>query len=393
MTAAALPDRVEQRVEALADAMVQQFVMAIPTYATLPQEQLEGEIHGIIVANLSTLMTCLREDRGPTDAELAPFRASAARRAEERVPLPAILAAYVSGARLGWRALREEATPAELDGLHDQVPLVLEYLGAVTATVTAAWTEEQQAIVGEERDARRALTEALLTGQQAGGGLVERAGIEPADRYRALAIHISRSADERRHDVSGPVAGRRKVRRVVQALERWADGPVLTLLEAGGGAAVLPDADIMEVHGVISAAASAEVWIAYSDLVRLPALPEAWTEVREVRRLVRGLRRPPGAYGIADVVLEYSLTSDPAVVQRLQRALAPLSGRADLLETLDAWYAHDFDRRATATALTIHPNTLDYRLRRIGVLVGHDVASATGMQLLGAALIARRLTS
>ena len=389
--AAALPDRVERQADALARAMVAEFVQAIPTYATLPGEQLQGEIREVIVANLRALLRCLREGRTPEPAELDEIRASASRRAEERVPLEAILTAYITGARLGWQALRDEAGEHESAELHGYVPLVLAYLGSVVSAVTSAWVEEQQAIVGEERDARRALTEALLTGGRAATSLVERAGVEPAERYRALAIHIGLSPDERRREVSGAVAGRRKIRRVVQALERWAGGPVLTLLEIGGGAAVIATDDVAEVHRVIAEAADAEVWVAHSDLVRLPAIPDAWAEVREVRRLVRALRRPPGAYGIDDVVLEYTLTTDPAVVARLQDALAPIADRPDLLETLDAWYGSDFDRRATATALTIHPNTLDYRLRRITELVGHDVTSATGMQLLGAALIARRL--
>ncbi|MHB1487495.1 MAG: helix-turn-helix domain-containing protein [Acidimicrobiales bacterium] len=38
-----------------------------------------------------------------------------------------------------------------------------------------------------------------------------------------------------------------------------------------------------------------------------------------------------------------------------------------------------------------HPNTLDYRLRRVSELTGLSLASASGLQLLGAALLLRRL--
>jgi DNA-binding PucR family transcriptional regulator len=41
--------------------------------------------------------------------------------------------------------------------------------------------------------------------------------------------------------------------------------------------------------------------------------------------------------------------------------------------------------------LMVHPNTLDYRLRRIQELTGLELSSARGIQILGAALTARRL--
>lgn len=386
-----LPDRVERRVDGLARAMVAEFVSSIAVYRTLPPEQLQGEIHGICVTNLRSLFTCLREGRPPAEEELSAIRASAARRAEERVPLEAVLDAYMTGARIGWGALRDEARPEETDELTGHVGTVLDYLRAVTAAVTSAWVEEQQAIVGEERDARRALTEALLTGDEPSSGLVERAGVRPADRYRAVAFRFDLSADERDMGVSATVAGRRKVRRVVQALEDLVGGPVLTLLDANGGAAALPVADVADLRDVVEGAARAEVWIAHSDLVRLPALPAAWDEAREVRRLITMLGRLPGTYAIDDVILEFTITSDPAAMARLNRLLAPIAERDDLIDTLEAWFDADFDRRMTARDLSVHPNTVDYRLRRISELLGHDVASAFGMQLLGAALLARRL--
>lgn len=48
--------------------------------------------------------------------------------------------------------------------------------------------------------------------------------------------------------------------------------------------------------------------------------------------------------------------------------------RAMLQRTLEAWFAHDGHPAATAEALHIHRNTLDYRLRRIGEITGLDLA-------------------
>ena len=53
-----------------------------------------------------------------------------------------------------------------------------------------------------------------------------------------------------------------------------------------------------------------------------------------------------------------------------------------LARTLDTWFANDGNSAATARALHIHRNTLDYRLRRIGEVTGLDVARTEDRFLL-----------
>src|SRR3954470_1769618 len=91
--AAALYVRVERDVPRLARRMIVTFVEEIPLYGLLPREQLEGEILAITEANLRLFFTALREGRQLTVEELSEVRTSAARRAEERVPLDAVLSA------------------------------------------------------------------------------------------------------------------------------------------------------------------------------------------------------------------------------------------------------------------------------------------------------------
>jgi hypothetical protein len=113
----ALYRRVEREVPRLARRMIDTFVAEIPLYGVLPREQLEGEILAITEANLRLFFTTLRESRRLDDDELAEVRTSAARRAEERVPLDAVLSAYHVGGRLGWQALVEGARPDETGAL------------------------------------------------------------------------------------------------------------------------------------------------------------------------------------------------------------------------------------------------------------------------------------
>ena len=101
--------------------------------------------------------------------------------------------------------------------------------------------------------------------------------------------------------------------------------------------------------------------------------------------------RGPGAYSLADVLLEYQLSRPSDALPALGLLLEPLERNPDLVLTLETYLDHDLDRRGTAAALHVHPNTLDYRLRRVVDLTGIDPATSRGLQLVGAALAARRL--
>lgn len=399
-----LPARVEPRIPVIAKSMVAAFLDEIPVYRHLPQEQLEGEITDICVANLRLFFRCISEGRVPTADELAAAKASAARRAEERVPIDAVLSAYHIGGRFGWRALADEAEPDEHDELVEFGDAVLAFLATLTGVVASAYLEEQQLIYSEDRDARRAFADALLaTGDEAPSTdrlaeAAERAGMALAPAYAVAAVRLGPSPDERAQDVSAAVAGRRKVRRLANRLEQVADGPVLNLLDPGGGLLVAPVAperadevlaEAPETIERLCAAADADVLAGLAWRPGAARVAEAADEAREVLRLAGHLGATRGAFRLEDVLLEHVLTTPSGSSLRLARVLAPLEAKPDLLSTLEQWFTADFDRRAAAEALHVHPNTLDYRLRRVAELTGFDPSTARGLQVLGAALTAR----
>jgi hypothetical protein len=393
--------RVERELSRLAREIVATLVEEIPVYRLLPREQLDGEVARITEDNLRIFFRGLREGRPPLDEELAAFRASAVRRAEERVPLDAVLTAYHVGARLGWRALVDEAKPEDTDALLSAADGVLRYIQAVTAAVSSAYLEEQQAISGEERDARRALAGALLSGEPT-ELLASRLGVRVAPAYVALAIDIGAHADEQDIGVAAAVAARRKLRRVQERLDAISSDPVLGLLDATGGTVLLPTApervaalldNLPAVIDDIAKAAGAPVIAGAAGCTSTDDLARAARQAHDVLALARRLDRAPGVYLLSDVLLEYQLTRDSDARPVLAGLLDPLDANPDLILTLEAYVAHELDRRATAGALHVHPNTLDYRLRRVARLTGLDPARPTGLQLLAASLTARRLGS
>lgn len=395
---AGLYERVERRIPALARQMIEAFVAEIPLYAALPREQLEGEILAITHENLRLFFSSLREGRTLTDDELAEIRASAARRAEERVPLDAVLTAYHVGGRLGWEALVADASPAEHDVLVAAAGRVLGYVQQVTATVAAAYLDEQQVISGEEHDARRSLASALLAGEPA-DTLAARLGTRIAASYLVLSLRFAPHPDEAERGVGAAIAARRKVRRLQSVVADTADEPVLSLLDPAGGSVLVPaepgassgDIGLDKLVERLQEAAGVAVHVGAAVAATVADVPAAAGQAAEVVRLATQLDLPPGGYVLADVLLEYQL-SRPSVAQPAMAGLLdPIDRNPDLPRTLQAYLANDLDRRRTAAALHVHPNTLDYRLRRIVDLTGLDPSTARGLQLLGAALAARRL--
>ena len=395
----AVAARVERKIDALARKMLAELVRQIPLYRMLPQEQLQGEILDILRYNLHVFLRILREGGGrPSPDDLAEIRASAARRAEERIPLEAVLTAYHVGALVAWQALCDEATEDEQDELLDMATHVMAYIESVTSGVASAYLEERQAIYGEERDARRALAEALLSGTP-NETLAQRIGHALAPGYLVLVVSIGTSPDEQDSGVQAAVASRRKLRRVERQLAE-VDPAALSLLTATGGPVLLPvESDSAEVAlasardtvGRLSDAANAPVVAGASFRPGLEGVPAAGSEAAEVLRLATELGRQPGLYELGDVLLEYVVTRPSDAGNRLSTVLAPLDHGPELVATLDGYFAADFDRRKAAAALNIHPNTLDYRLRRVSELTGLSVSTAHGLQVLGAALLARKL--
>jgi hypothetical protein len=396
---APLSRRVERQSDALGRRMLGELVRQIPMYSHLPQEQLQGEILDILNYNLGVFFRILREGGRPSTDDLTEVRASAARRAEERIPLEAVLTAYHVGALVAWEALREEAHDDETDEMLGLATQVMAYIEAVTSAVAGAYLEERQAIYGEEREARRALAEALLSGVPS-DALAQRAGYHLAPGYLVVSLSAATSPDESDEGVEGVVASRRKLRRMERFITTgWADA--LSLLGASGGPVLIavraesPETeqsrlgDLMEG---LAEAAEAPVTAGASFRPGLFGVPVAGAEAAEVLRLATELGRPPGLYVLDDVLLEFLVTRPSEAGTRLAGVLTALDHGPELVETLQGYFDADLDRKKAATALNIHPNTLDYRLKRVTELTGLSAGSARGLQVLGAALVARRLS-
>ncbi|MDT3398977.1 helix-turn-helix domain-containing protein [Streptomyces sp. B1866] len=395
-----LYQRLARAVHDLTATVVGELAKQLPVYRFLPSEQLGNDIFHMTEQALRDFVEVLRTGRLPTPDQLAAVRESAAVRAEEGVPLAAVISAYHVGARVSAERMNEAAGPEDLSAAFAAHELLLRYLELMTSSVCAGYAMERQTAFGEEYLARQDLLSALLDGP---GALeaVRRTGVRLPAGYLVLSLAFGPHPDELSPGVNNAVAARRKVRRLRVELERHVAGVVLSTLAVDGGIALVPrdtpadattDKDwlwLSQVIGYMRQVAGVDVTagVAAADP---DGVAEAARLAAEVREVATTFGHPPGMYRLTDVAFEFQLTRPGPARDQLAALLDPLADKPELLETLHTFMAGPIDRRQTAASLRVHPNTVDYRLRKVAALTGLDTSRPADLPTIRAALAARR---
>lgn len=385
----------------LARTVLASLTERVAGYEQLPSEALAGDIRHVIEINIGLFVDALRTGRVPEPDDLAVLRESAGRRAEEGIPVEQVLDAYHVGVQVVWDELLDVAGPDDEAALASANRLMLRYLQRVSAAVSVGYLEQRQAMSGDEQADRQALLSALLDGGSAADA-AHRAGVPLPACYAVLALAIGPHADEAAAGVDPAVAARRKLRRFRAELDRRAGHPVLARLGARGGTALLPltvpPEDVTGAHDrwlaelVAGGARAAGVQVGAGAVPAVPgAVAAAARLAREVLDVAVAFGRAPGVHRLDDVLVEYQLSRPGAARARLAALLAPLDAHPQLLDTLTAHLAAHQQRRRTAEVLHVHPNTVDYRLRRIALLTGLDPNRAADTTRIEAALAARTM--
>lgn len=396
-----LHERFTESLPELVGRVLAEVTARVPAYGLLPEEELAGDIHQVIEQTLRSFIAILRTRKLPTRAELGFLRESAARRAEEGIPVDVVLTAYHIGVQVMWDSLRPDARPAEIADVMTVNDLALRYLELVTPAVGAGYLDARQTAFDDDHTARHTLLSALLTGTPAEAA-AGQAGVRLPPCYLVLAIAVAAHPDETGPEVDPTIAARRKLRRLRAELDRQLRGPVLSALTPEGGTVLLPSPASREeltardwtwLHRVVaelSQAAGAEITVGV--VAAEPAgVAEAAGVAREVLEVAVRFGRPPGVYRLADLLLEYQLSRPSPALDQLAAVLEPLSANEELVQTLEV-FLRAGGRRAAAGELHVHPNTVDYRLRRIHELTGLDATSIRDIGLIRAALAARAAT-
>ena len=175
---------------------------------------------------------------------------------------------------------------------------------------------------------------------------------------------------------------------------RWADDALVgihdnRLLIVLGGVSELDDAveDLSDCFG------PSEVIVGPT----VPVLAEAATSAKAAIRALRAATARPASPrpGKADALLpEPALSGDGIALRELiERYYEPLTtGTGQLLKTVSAYVEFGSSLEATAKALSVHPNTVRYRLRKITDAIGLDPTTSRDAFVIHIALVYGRLS-
>ncbi|WP_405493347.1 PucR family transcriptional regulator [Nocardia sp. NBC_00511] len=383
-----LVELLQSRMPEVTREMVAAVVRSVPDYEQLPQEVVAEDLVRRSEENLRLFIDLVGEGRQPDRGDLDEMIEVAVRRARQGVPLDAVLAVYHQAALAAWKVLDEASrTPQQRAELLSSVPQLLSYLGVVIPGVAASYLHERQDLRWEQREAKRALAQALLQGKPA-ELLAERYGITLGG-YHVLALRTPEASD-------GADGARPAMRAIHGEIDRLS--PVaLTVLDRAGGWVLVPVSEpvprLEDAVVRIGAVAEVRVIAGTATAANVSEIPARAEEAGEIARLALGLGRPTGVYRMADIALQYQFARPGPARAWLLGLLEPLTGQQHLMDALRAFLSHDHNRVAAAESLVVHRNTLNYRLNRIAALTGYDPGRSEHTPLFSAALTALDLAA
>lgn len=383
-------ERVEERLDELGERLVASYLREIVDYTALDEATLRGDVRPTAVRNVRALLDAVRSGEPATEDSLEELRRSAVRRLHQGVSLQALLHAYRLWGQVVWAEVRrvaEPGQPATHDAALDIAGRVMAYVDQVSIAVAQAYLDEATGVRSDDEAMRRDLLEALLSGRQ----------IDARMRRRAAAAHL---------DLDGHYAV--ALARVLEpghterAMLRDALAGAREHLHASG-ASVL--AGIREDEVVImyplpepadyrSAVRQATGWAQHSPGFAIGVgrrhqgvrgIAASYAEAEEAVR-----HGPPAAHHavtFSDVLLDHLIRSSPHADALLDETIRPLQAydrarNADLLGTLRTYYERRFSLARSAADLHVHPNTVEYRLRRIHQLTDRDPHDPDDLLLL-----------
>lgn len=353
----------------LADAIYHAALEAARVYRTANEAAFLEQVRQHCAEHARLFLLCAAKDRSPTEEELEFVRVRGRLRAQENLPVEAIMQTYLAGQRATWAAVRDATTRAHAPQAAEEAltAMTFRYAEAITAALAEGYGAERQRQTGTAGQLQREVVDDLLGGR-----------VDPRDE-RVAALGLGATEDLRVAVIEvDPVS---EVKRAATAVAlQLASSPAtgLAVDRADTVVAVRQSAAVEPLAAAIRRAAAR----LESGGVRLRAgigLVAAGpagvrTAHQEARRALRHARDTGAVAALDEIDLMDALTEEAdGVVSRV--AAEKLRGLADdpeIAETLAAYAEADLNAQRAAAALGVHPNTVHYRLDRVRERLGRD---------------------
>jgi sugar diacid utilization regulator len=390
--AMAVLDQLEENADAIARRMALAAREEVEEYAAVADAGFATEVLAHASEHVRAFVRSGRAGRPPEGEELDFVRLRGAQRARELMPLDALLEAYLIGQRTVWEAIVEAAgdSPDGMRAAQELTALTFGYTHAINVAVADAYLRESNALATEAERGRRDLLDRLLSGREPGPEEARRAealGLRPAAEH---VVVVAMGADAGDRDGEEPALDRpagEPGRLVARALLRVDQQRPFVVPRYDEVVAVLPvyarrgPAEIraaleqaaellMRTHQVRMRAGMSSVCSGLSELTR---------GYGEAGGALRHAGDGPAIVALQDIALiDYLAEAADDTARRLvstgaRRLLEADRGQAGtLVQTLRAYADSGLNVSRTAQRLTVHPNTVHYRLGRVATITGQD---------------------
>jgi hypothetical protein len=357
-------DAIRQQLPALADEIVAAIRLEVSEYS----DPMSGDFgRGIRLGTEQALRRFIGE--GDADSR-AVYRTLGYGEHRSGRSLDALQSAYRIGARLAWRSMSRAAAAAgaSVEMQHDLAEAMFAYIDQLAGESVEGYAAAQLAHAADSERRRATLLAMLLGPAPVEPHALALAGAQarwPLPRSLACLVVAGEP---------GPVARRLSG----DALHGALDGVACVVVPSPAGLAAQAR----------SAAARLGVRVGVGPAV---APGDARRSLRWAT-LASQLEGEIGAVLAEQRLADLALRAAPDVVDALRRAvLAPLADESErsrerLAATLGAWLRHRGSQRAVAAELSVHPQTVRYRVARLRELFGEALEDPEGRFELQVAL-------
>lgn len=350
-------------IEELTDELVRRIVATDPSYADtglLTEEQLHSTCHNNLCAILGALA-------GTHPLLLQSARDAGRLKAEQAIPVAALLHAYRLGGRLIWEELTaRSAGPGDVR-LHALATQLWEVIDLYSDAAVESYRDTEMLLARADAQAQSRLIRTLFDDHSRSPGRVldvlRSLGLPEHGTFCVVAIDADPTT------VSPATLG--------NALREYGVRSVWDVrMDAVIGLVTAPAPATIDRAGQRLAALVADRVGLSTSFGSPHAIAAAVTEARQACHSV-----PPGMGGVVrygEEPVAHLLVTVPDAARRAATQILgpvltlPAAERADLVAVLDAWYRHGGSAVAVADALHCHRNTVRYRLRKIRDLTGRD---------------------
>lgn len=365
------------------------------------------EARSFAQANVEAFLSGVTRNEPVSDALLASARAVGARRVHMGISFEALLRTALLWGETLWEMLLEVVEvddPDEVEAALEIGQRAWRYIDAVANTIAHAYLDEV--------NNRGLLSRDLLDGLLAGRGDSENIRRIARSLHRRVGedfiVIVARPKDSPRDD------SRRPPHRDAVALDRVVStaravlhpgyAPLLVGVRQGDVVALYPAATPSTVETVRTECAQLSRDLDGTVAIGMSgwhpgrrAIATAYAEARDAVDIAIGTGIRGRAVTLDDVLVDHLVRSSPHAQRILRDTLQPLvdydhDHRAELLPTLRAYVDSGANLTRSAAVLTVHANTVVYRLRRIATVTGRDPTMMRDLQILFLALKLEELT-